>query len=135
MKTFHIVKKDSLKSHLRVTWFDDWHDDLDDALNELPELRDCPRQLFRMLHENPTGERKRTALITEHGTPVALLSLRDRGQSWVPVTHFLLPGVVFPTKPGYLILRPFLARWTRESNINKEIENTFAALLRLVQNR
>jgi hypothetical protein len=136
MKTFHIFKKDSVQSLLRVTWFDDWHSDLDDALNELPEQRDCPSQLFRMLHENPTGERKRTALITEHGTPVALLSLRDRGQSWVPVTHFLLPGDVFPTKPGYLIrsletlgLNIWVAWWRVEgkpphSRFTRSLEST-----------
>lgn len=90
---------------MKVTWFDGWHPALDEALLELPEKDNCPYELYRLLVQNPGFARKRTVLVTERGVPVAVAGLRQRGQyySWEPVTQYIIPGVVFPVQPGYLI--------------------------------
>lgn len=36
------------------------------------------------------------------------------------------------SRPGYLILRPFLRAWIAEKDINKEIEETFSGLFQLI---
>ncbi len=38
-----------------------------------------------------------------------------------------------PSRPGYLMLRPFIARWIPEREINQEIEETFRGLLKLLR--
>ena len=35
-----------------------------------------------------------------------------------------------PSRPGYLMLRPFVSRWVEERAVNREIEETFGGLLR-----
>ncbi len=89
---------------LRVKWFDSWHPVLDEALASLPETSACPHELYRQLVQNPGSMRKRTALITERGQPAAVVGLRQRGRhSWEPVTQWIIPGAIFPAKPGYWI--------------------------------
>jgi GNAT superfamily N-acetyltransferase len=107
-KVVHIVSfKDRLLAPyngLKVDWFDGWHPILDEALQSLPEMETCPHELFRLLIENPGPARKRSALVTERGVPVAVVGLRQRGRySWEPVTQWITPGAVFPAKPGYLM--------------------------------
>jgi hypothetical protein len=87
---------------LKVHWFDNWHASLDEALNTLPELDACPHELFRLLIQNSGPSRKRIALITEHGTPVSVVGLRQKGRfSWEPVMQWIVPGEPFPSKSGY----------------------------------
>lgn len=87
---------------LRVMWFEGWHPALDEALRTLPEAESCPHELYRLLVQNPTPSRKRIALITEQGRPVALVALRQRyGLPWEPVTQWLIPGLVFPACSGF----------------------------------
>lgn len=89
---------------LDVVWFDGWHPALDEALPGLPEIESCPHELFRLLIQNPGPAHKSSALVTERGVPVAVLGLRQRGRySWEPVTQWIVPGAIFPAKPGYLI--------------------------------
>lgn len=89
---------------LRVRWYDQWHPLLDEALASLPEMQSCPHELFRLLIQNPTLVRKRVGLVTEQGTSVAIVGLRQKGKhSWEPVTQWIIPGAIFPAKPGYLI--------------------------------
>jgi hypothetical protein len=89
---------------LKVSWFDRWHPALDEALQELPEKDNCPHELYRLVIQNPNSVPKRTALITERGMPVAVASMRQTGRrSWEPVTQWMIPGLVFPAQPEYLI--------------------------------
>lgn len=88
---------------LRVMWFEGWHPALDEALQTLPEAESCPHELYRLLVQNPSPSRKRVALITEQGRPVALVALRQRyGLPWEPVTQWLIPGLVFPACSGFM---------------------------------
>ncbi len=95
-----------LTAHLRlsVRWFNGWDPALDEALRLLPEHDCCPHELYGLLVRNPGSARKRTALVTERGVPVAVAGLRQIGRSqWEPVTQWLVPGIVFPARPGYLM--------------------------------
>lgn len=92
------------RNSFAITWFDHWHPKLDEALEQLPELDACPHELFRLLVQNPVSARKRTALITERGVPVAVVGLRQRGaHSWDLVTQWIVPGGLYPAKPGYQV--------------------------------
>lgn len=97
--------KDQLLPHhhgLHVTWYDAWHPALDAALGVLPETDTCPHELYRLLIRQQGPVPKRTALVTDHGTPVAVVGLRHRGRrAWEPLTQWITPGVVFPACPGY----------------------------------
>jgi hypothetical protein len=94
----------SSKDGIKINWFQNWHPELDEALQDLPETQVCPHELYRMLVQNPAPVPKITALITDQGTPVAVIGLRQKGRlSWEPVTQWIIPGTVFPAKPGYII--------------------------------
>lgn len=88
---------------LEVNWFDGWHPALDKALAELPEIETCPHDLFRLLLQNPGSAPKRIALVSERGTPVAVIPLRQLGRQYYEVPTWMIPGAVFPAKPGYLV--------------------------------
>jgi hypothetical protein len=87
---------------LRVRVFPDWQRKLDEALESLPEKELLPHELFRSLMKmaNPKGRQIR--LVTEYGVPVALAGLVNRWGCWEPVTQWIVPGVLFPVKEGYL---------------------------------
>lgn len=87
---------------LRVSWRRSWDDELHAALQELPESPDCPHELYRLLIENPSGAPKRIALVFRGNECVAVAGVRQRAHDWVPVTHYLVPGFIFPHRPGYL---------------------------------
>lgn len=89
---------------LAVTWFDAWHPSLDDALQLLPESDSCPHELYRLLMQTPCSMPLRTALVTDQGRPVAVVGLRRKGhRSWEPITQWIIPGVVFPAEPAYIM--------------------------------
>ncbi len=89
---------------LQVSWFDRWQPVLDEALQALPEAESCPHELYRLLVQNQDAAHKRTALVTDRGEPVAVVGLRQIGRChWEPVTQWLLPGIVCPARPGYLM--------------------------------
>lgn len=92
------------RAGLRVAWFDSWVGELDDALSELPETPVRPHELYRQLATSASADRKRTALVTEGGCPVAVVALRRPRASltWKPVTGWIVPGLPFPVRPGYL---------------------------------
>jgi hypothetical protein len=108
---------------LDVAWFHHWHPALDEALKSLPEMESCPHDLFRLMIQTPGSTPKRTALITERGVPVAVAGLRQIGwHCWEPITQWIIPGVVFPARPGYLIpaleslgVEVWVAWWRMES--------------------
>jgi GNAT superfamily N-acetyltransferase len=92
------------RSSLKVRWFDAWHPILDEALHDLPELDSCSHDLFRLVIQNRGPSRKRIALVTEKGIPVAVVGLRQKGRfDWEPVLQWIVPGEPFPSKPGYIM--------------------------------
>ncbi|MFD9901568.1 GNAT family N-acetyltransferase [Mesorhizobium sp. NPDC059025] len=78
-----------------IAWFDAWNTTLDQALDALPAIPGCDRDLYRELTQ-PTSVRKRHALATENGQPTALISLRHRRRYWEPVAYQSLSGVIAP---------------------------------------
>ena len=89
---------------LKVTWFDNWHPELDAALKYLPEVENCPHELTRLLIQNQCPVQKKTALVMDKTEPVAVIGLRQRGQfSWELLTQWIIPGLVFPAKSEYII--------------------------------
>lgn len=81
----------------KVTWFSTWHQVLDEALTALPEMQDCPHELYKALAINPGPTKKRIALVTREGKPVSVVALRKRANHWQPVTMGTTPGAVIPT--------------------------------------
>lgn len=80
---------------VHIAWFDAWNSTLDQALNALPAIPGCDRDLYLGLTQ-PTSVPKRHALATEKGQPIALISLRRRRHYWEPVAYQALPGVIAP---------------------------------------
>lgn len=87
---------------LETRFFDDWHPELDEALQHLPEADIFPHELFRMLMKMSDPEKRKILLVTEGGEPVAVAGLRNRSGFWEPVTQWIVPGVLFPVKEGYI---------------------------------
>jgi oligoribonuclease (3'-5' exoribonuclease) len=88
---------------LKIEWFDRWNPVLDEALDALPALTDYPRELYVKLCQNPGPARKIFALLSENKAPVSLAWLRQKHSHWEPLAQWLLPGAIFPVKPGYFI--------------------------------
>jgi ribosomal protein S18 acetylase RimI-like enzyme len=97
------VVEPRLNRGLHVTWFDSWHDALDNALRELPEMDGCSRELFRLIMQNPSSTRKRTALVMDGAEPLAVVGLREQGRHWLPAMQGVIPAYVAPARDGYLI--------------------------------
>ena len=87
---------------LRIKHYDEWHPELDEALTVLPEAELLPHELFRALMVMAEKAKKKIILVTEKGNPVAIAGLRDRWGYWEPVSQWIVPGVLFPIKEGYL---------------------------------
>jgi GNAT superfamily N-acetyltransferase len=86
---------------LRVEWPDYALDreTIEDALHELPESCDWPG-LFDVLLE-PRGAEKQVALVLDREGPMAVVLLRATGpSSWEPATQWIVPGFLFPVRPG-----------------------------------
>jgi hypothetical protein len=45
---------------------------------------------------------RRIRLVTERGVPVAVAGLRNRWGFWEPVAQWIVPGMLFPVKEGYM---------------------------------
>lgn len=89
---------------LEVAWFPAWEPALDDALQALPPLPQCPPDLYRELCVRPAAGGRRVALVTHRGAPVAVAGLRRTGpRSWEPVTGWIVPGLVVPARPEHLM--------------------------------
>jgi len=96
------VVEPRLNRGLQVVWFDGWRPVLDNALHELPEMEGCPHELFRMIMQNPSSTRKRTALVMEGDGPVAVVGLREQGRHWVPAMQGIIPECIAPARDGFL---------------------------------
>ena len=84
---------------LTTKFFDDWQPEFDGILEALPETEMLSHELFRALMTSTNSSPKMIILVTENTTnPVALVGLKNRGEVWEPVTHWLVPGVLFPIK-------------------------------------
>jgi hypothetical protein len=91
------------KVRLQVHWFDQWTNELDSALQLLPEMAMCPHALYRDLANTDQFARKRYALVTHGDEPVSVVIVRLNGIRWEPVTTWIVPGALFPVRTGYLI--------------------------------
>jgi hypothetical protein len=87
---------------LRMKPFLDWRPELDEALESLPENGLLPHELFRSLMKMADPKKRQIRLVTEHGVPVALAGLRNRWGYLEPVTQWIVPGVLFPIREGYM---------------------------------
>jgi CelD/BcsL family acetyltransferase involved in cellulose biosynthesis len=80
---------------MSVKWSHEWTAEFDEALEALPAPEGCNRGQYReLLH--PASTPKRHALVTRHGEPSALISLRRRMRFWEPVAYQVLPGFIAP---------------------------------------
>jgi GNAT superfamily N-acetyltransferase len=88
------------KPKLRISWFEGWDVELDDALRELPQLRGCPHELYRLLAMAPAQTPKRTALVADDDGIVAVVALRQKDRHWEPVTQGIIPRAIAPCRDG-----------------------------------
>lgn len=79
----------------KVRWSSVWDRDLDEALNTLPTIGGCPRDLYRELVKGDSPL-KRHALVSEDSIPIAIISLRRRNRYWEPVTYQCIPRAIAP---------------------------------------
>jgi len=89
----------------RIRRFKSWHPELDRALTVMPEYECCPHDLYRKLAQHADGSTKDCAIVEdERGDPLGVLCLRKREAlgDWVPLTHYIVPGLVFPLRNGSL---------------------------------
>lgn len=82
---------------VRVVWFEHWNASLDTALDHLPPPPGCTRDQYRELVQ-PCAVPKRHALVTQHETPIAIISLRRRLKKWEPVSVQVITGFVAPAR-------------------------------------
>jgi hypothetical protein len=82
---------------VQLSWFSEWNDTLDQALNELPAPPCCTRDQYRMLLR-ATGVTKRHILATQGGEVVAIVSLRRRANGWEPVSYQSITGYIAPSR-------------------------------------
>lgn len=108
---------------VHIAWFDAWNSALDQALEALPAIPGCDRDLYRKLTQ-PTSVQKCHALATQNGRPIALISLRRRQTFWEPVTYQTLPGVIAPARSQEALsqaLRALGAEVRIEAGLNKSV--------------
>jgi len=97
-----ISARTTWRPNVKVRWFDEWAPVLDDALASLPELEFCKHSLFSEIARTPGPTKKRLALVTQGGEPIAVACIRRRKTFWEPVLENCIPLSTFPTKPGAL---------------------------------
>lgn len=96
-----LAAREAAQQGLKIKYFDKWQPHFEEILSLLPETELCTHELFRELMNNPGPAKKKLALVTEKDEPVALAGLRERENYWEPVTTWIIPGILFPLKPGY----------------------------------
>jgi len=100
--THFFSSKINFQHDLQTQIFYEWHPDLDQALRMLPESTLCSHELYRLLLQNPGSDQKIAILVTDLEEPVAVIGLREKSGFWEPITQWLIPGMIFPFKNGYL---------------------------------
>jgi GNAT superfamily N-acetyltransferase len=113
-----------MKKEISIDWFKEWQPILDEALESLPEMENCPHDLYKTLVKNNLGAKKKIALIKKYEKVVALVGIKKRSDSWVPVTHYLLPNCFFPMDKKYfrsildnLGVNLWLSWWRNDTSI------------------
>lgn len=90
-------------SRLTVKWFTRWEPYLDDALAEFPQTKSCPHDLFARFMQTPGRNRRRTALVSASGEPIAVVGLRARKHFWEPIfSAGVCPRAKMPARDGML---------------------------------
>lgn len=96
------------------------HRDVDAALQILPAPANCPRELYRELLECGSSDERRVVVVAAGDEPLAVVGLRRRQWSWELITNWVVPGHLFPVKPGQLaealraIEEPLFISWWRQ---------------------
>jgi hypothetical protein len=98
-----VIRGISASQGLEVEVFPEWDPILEEILRAFPEDEICPHELFALLCQTRGKVAKKILLFREKGVPVALAGFRDTGYYWTPVTHYLVPGFIFPARDGYII--------------------------------
>ncbi len=78
-----------------IEWFDAWNAQLDEALEHVPPMPECPHDVYRALVKD-TGVPKRHVIARENDAVTAVISLRKRRHFWEPVTYQCVPKQVAP---------------------------------------
>jgi hypothetical protein len=110
---------ESARAGLRTWDFPEWNSTLDDALKALPELENCPHEVYRALAVPRGDVSKLTVLVCERDAPVAVVVLRSADDVWEPVTTWITPGRPFPSaRPDILpvlhaVAMPMRLAWWR----------------------
>ncbi|BAN01753.1 GNAT family N-acetyltransferase [Ilumatobacter coccineus] len=87
---------------VRIKWFDDWPDELDEALVDIGVRDEFGVDAHRIAAQPRDGVKKLHAIVTRHREPIAVISLRRRGTFWEPVTAQCLPEPTFAARAGEL---------------------------------
>ncbi len=96
------------------------HADVHAALQILPEAANCPRDLYQALLEGDGTGQRRVVVVTDRDEPLAVVAMRRRGLSWGLLTNWIVPGYLFPVKPGRVdqalgaINEPVFVSWWRQ---------------------
>lgn len=93
------IRSQGYNGKLTCIRFDEWMPQIDEALKTLPDDDDYPHSLIKFLATHKTGRKKVNWIIRDDTQPVAVVSLKKSNLfTWHPVTHYILPGIVFPSK-------------------------------------
>lgn len=95
VETMGQLEARATRGALTVRWSEEWTAELDQALETLPPLPDCPHDLYRELLK-PTRADKKHALVLENGGPSAVISLRHCARHWEPVVYQCMPFAIAP---------------------------------------
>ena len=96
------------------------HADVHAALQILPEAANCPRDLYQALLEGDGTGQRRVVVVMDRDEPLAVVAMRRRGLSWGLLTNWIVPGYLFPVKPGRVdqalgaINEPVFVSWWRQ---------------------
>lgn len=78
-----------------------WHASLDEALELLPEMPNCPHELGRLVARNPSSTQKRFCLVTDERVPVGVVAVRRIQRHWGQLGLGIMPGTTIPALDGY----------------------------------
>lgn len=108
LPTVEAISRRVRRKHVEVRWRDAWTAELDEALDQLPEMRGCPHQLYRLLMA-PTQAQKCHAMVYERGELIAVISLRKRRSFWEPISQQCPPAGIAPAKDNAALGRALAA--------------------------
>lgn len=121
--------QNKVKAH--VYWSKQWTSDFDAALEVLPESELCPHELYRLLCKNQDPTKIYAIIENESNEPIAVICLRKRINldDWVTLTHYSIPGMLFPVRDNYINIclsvldRNIRLAWWRMGKFSGHINN------------